>query len=77
MVYPTAATPLLVSTEEPHETAWLPPNDDLDYVVSKHAKTGKHIVSSPGLGYCEKVARHEWRWGVYLKASYGSASFSR
>lgn len=77
VVYPTAAKPLLVSTEEPHETAWLPPNDDLDYVVSKHAKTGKHIVSSPGLGYCEKVARHEWRWGVYLKASYGSASFSR
>ena len=55
LAYPEGSQPLLVSTTNPKETAWLPENSDMDYCVVTNPTTKKINVSSPALGYSTYV----------------------
>lgn len=55
IAYPSQADPLLVATEPPFSTAWLPTNAEQDYAVIVNPKSGKEMVSSPSLGFSAYV----------------------
>ena len=57
IAYPHASDPILIKVDDPTVTAWLPANPELDYAISKNKKSGKWMVSSPGLGFSKYVPR--------------------
>lgn len=49
VVYPADSQPLLVSVADPYQTAWLPDNDEKDYMLVKNPRNEKYMVTSPTL----------------------------
>lgn len=67
VAFPQNTPPLLVSTEDPNQTVWLPANPEKDFFVTTNPKSGKPMVCSPSLEYSKYVTGHnDWLPGKLL-----------